>query len=87
MGQCKGCVHGLFRRYSIQKCRGYGNVTYKNESGRNDIVTMKVAHDDNFIYFYVKQRGFDPSFRQTLMNLFISTETKRMITGMDTILL
>jgi len=32
---------------------GYGGLHYKNDSGRNDIVTAKVAVDRDNIYFYV----------------------------------
>jgi len=33
---------------------GYGGLHYKNDSGRNDIVTAKVAVDDANVYFYVE---------------------------------
>ncbi|RKX46913.1 MAG: hypothetical protein DRP64_02545, partial [Verrucomicrobia bacterium] len=33
---------------------GYGGLHYKNDSGRNDIVTGKVAVDDDTVYFYVE---------------------------------
>jgi hypothetical protein len=33
---------------------GYGGLRYKNDSGRNDIVTSKVAVDDDSVYFYVE---------------------------------
>ena len=32
---------------------GFGNEKYVNKTGRNDIVNMKVAHDKEYIYFYV----------------------------------
>ncbi len=32
---------------------GYGGLHYKNDSGRNDIITGKVAVDDANLYFYV----------------------------------
>ena len=38
---------------------------------------MKVAHDDNFIYFYVETRGFDHPSDKHWMNLFISTGNKK----------
>jgi hypothetical protein len=34
--------------------KGYGGLHYKNDSGRNDIVTCKVAVDDNNVYFYAE---------------------------------
>ena len=33
---------------------GYGGLHFKNDSGRNDIVTSKVAVDENHVYFYVE---------------------------------
>jgi len=33
---------------------GYGGLHYTNDSGRNDIVTSKVAVDENTVYFYVQ---------------------------------
>ena len=36
---------------------GYGGLHYKNDSGRNDIVTCKVAVDDDNIYFYAETNG------------------------------
>ncbi|WP_274362137.1 hypothetical protein [Paenibacillus thermotolerans] len=33
---------------------GYGDVVYINETGRNDFETLKVAHDDEFLYFYAR---------------------------------
>ena len=32
--------------------KGFGDLKYENTTGRNDIVNMKVAHDDEYIYFY-----------------------------------
>ena len=36
---------------------GYGGLHYKNDSGRNDIVTSKVAVDRKMIYFYAETNG------------------------------
>jgi hypothetical protein len=33
---------------------GYGGLRYKNDSGRNDIITGKVAVDVNTVYFYAE---------------------------------
>jgi hypothetical protein len=33
---------------------GYGGLEYKNDSGRNDIVTTKVAVDEDNVYFHVQ---------------------------------
>jgi hypothetical protein len=34
--------------------KGYGDVTYTDTSGRNDIVSSKITHDTKNIYFYAK---------------------------------
>jgi hypothetical protein len=36
--------------------KGYGGLLYTNDSGRNDIVTSKVAVDGSAVYFYVATR-------------------------------
>ncbi|MCQ6562127.1 hypothetical protein [Paenibacillus mendelii] len=33
---------------------GYGDLVYQNDTGRNDLDTMKVAHDEDNIYFYAR---------------------------------
>jgi hypothetical protein len=35
---------------------GYGDLHYKNDTGRNDIITSKVAVDREAVYFYVATR-------------------------------
>lgn len=35
---------------------GYGELHYKDESGRNELLLFKVAHDDGNIYFYARTR-------------------------------
>jgi hypothetical protein len=37
--------------------KGYGGLQYKNDSGRNDIVTSKVAVDEDKVYFYAETNG------------------------------
>ena len=34
--------------------KGYGGLQYKNDSGRNDIITAKVAVDTDNVYFYAE---------------------------------
>jgi hypothetical protein len=34
--------------------KGYGDVTYTDDSGRNDIVSSKIIHDTQNIYFYAR---------------------------------
>lgn len=52
---------------------GFGKIRYVNETGRNDIVNMKVAHDKDYIYFYV----------DTLENLTASTDENWMTLFID----
>ncbi len=35
---------------------GFGQTHYENSTGRNDLTTMKIARDDQQIYFYVRTR-------------------------------
>ena len=35
---------------------GYGDLLYKNDTGRNDLVLAKVAHDDTVVSFYIQTR-------------------------------
>jgi hypothetical protein len=54
---------------------GYGGLHYKDDSGRNDIVTAKVAVDDKNVYFYAATTApltthTDPNW----MLLFIDTD-------------
>ncbi len=37
--------------------KGYGGLHYQNNSGRNDIVTCKVAVDEDHVYFYAEANG------------------------------
>ncbi len=34
--------------------QGYGNVVYRNDTGRNDFVIAKAAYDDENLYFFVQ---------------------------------
>ncbi len=54
--------------------KGYGNIIYKNDTGRNDIIKTKVASDENNIYFYIETKN-DLSHPSDYhwMNLFINT--------------
>lgn len=54
--------------------RGFGKEKYENETGRNDIVNMKVAHDDEYLYFYVDTKeDITPSTDDNWMTLFIDS--------------
>jgi len=56
--------------------KGFGKMQYKNHTVRNEFDKMKVAHDDEFIYFYVKTKlDIMPQDKSsTWMNLYIKTE-------------
>lgn len=57
-----------------RKSRGFGKEKYENETGRNDIVNMKVAHDDEYLYFYVDTKeDITPSTDDNWMTLFIDS--------------
>lgn len=54
--------------------KGFGDLVYTNTTGRNDIVNMKVAHDDDYIYFYVDTaEDLTPSTDDNWMTLFIDS--------------
>ncbi len=40
-----------------RNAKGYGGLNYTNESGRNDIITSKVAVDNRNVCFYVETAG------------------------------
>ena len=54
---------------------GYGGLHYKNDTGRNDIVTSKVAVDDSNVYFYVETNAaLTPPTGKNWMLLFIDAD-------------
>ena len=54
---------------------GYLNTRYKNEAVRNDVVTAKVAYDDDNIYFYVETASdLTPCTDPAWMRLFLNTD-------------
>ncbi len=57
--------------------KGFGNLTYTNTTGRNDIVNMKVAKDENNLYFYVDTaENLTTPEGDTWMTLFIDSSSK-----------
>ena len=51
------------------------NVTYRNASGRNDIVAAKMSWDEERAYFYVRTRGaMTPGTGTNWMNLLINLD-------------
>jgi len=54
---------------------GYGGLQYKNDSGRNDIVTCKVAVDEDNVYFYAEaNEALTPHTGNHWMLLFIDAD-------------
>ena len=55
--------------------KGYGGLHYTNDSGRNDIVTCKVAVDADNVYFYAETREpLTPHTGNNWMLLFIDAD-------------
>jgi len=54
---------------------GYGGLHYTNDSGRNDIVTAKVAVDNRTVYFYVQtDKALTPHTGKNWMLLLIDAD-------------
>lgn len=54
---------------------GYGELHYREESGRNELLVFKVAHDDENLYFYARTReALTPSSDPNWMLLLLRTE-------------
>ena len=55
--------------------KGYGGLHYTNNSGRNDIVTCKIAVDKNHIFFYAEtDQPLTPSSGNNWMLLLIDAD-------------
>ena len=55
---------------------GYGGIRYVNDSGRNDIITSKVAVDEQNIYFWVETaESLSPHTAPHWMLLFLDADT------------
>jgi hypothetical protein len=55
-------------------------VVYRNDTGRNDFETLKMAHDSQFVYAYARTRQPISSARGEWMNLYLNTD-KDLRTG------
>jgi hypothetical protein len=54
---------------------GYGGVVYEDETGRNDLVRMKVARDQEYVYFYAETaEAITPHTGKNWMLLLIGTD-------------
>lgn len=68
-------VHSTWERSRKNGSRGYGSKVYKNSTGRNDVVTAKVAYDDRYVYFYADTADvITPYTDEGWMRLFIDTD-------------
>lgn len=73
-----GKITSVYRDYKNdtvdRDCAGYGDLWYKDDSGRNDIVNMKVTQDDANVYFYVDTaQPLTPCDGGAWMTLFLNT--------------
>ncbi len=73
--------------YTTRDSYGYGNVRYRYTSAkgvRNDIVTAKVAYDDNYVYFMAETVNDITAYTgQKWMRLFIDTDTDSNTTSWE----
>lgn len=59
---------------------GYGNVEYKDATGRNDISRIKVAHDENNLYTYIQTMDDIVGMEQEhCMSMFICTGNEKNV--------
>ena len=57
-----------------RKSTGFGNIKYRDDTGRNDFVSIKAAKDKEKLYFYAKtSEDITPSTDDNWMTLFISS--------------
>ena len=67
--------------------KGYGKLVYKDETGRNDFVSLKVAKDAQNLYFYAETaENITPATDDNWMTLFIRSgreDTARWENGFD----
>ncbi len=56
-------------------CSGAFNITYTNNTGRNDIVEARVARDNKNVYFYVRTDSLlSPRSDKNWMVLFVDID-------------
>jgi len=55
--------------------KGYGDLTYRNDTGRNDFVGAKAAHDDANVYFFAQTlKAITARTNRNWMLLFIDSD-------------
>jgi len=56
-------------------CSGFGRLYYHDESGRNDIKTLKAAKDSGYLYFYAETAApLTKSYGENYMNLLLRVD-------------
>jgi len=70
-------VTAIYRDYTNdivdRNAGGYGDLIYTNTTGRNDFDTMKIAFDNENVYFYVKTvKPISPRAAENWMTLYLS---------------
>ncbi len=68
--------HDLQGDTQARNGKGFGNTTYTNDTGRNDIIASKVTSDTKNVYFYVEtaEAISMPDANTTWMQLFINVD-------------
>ncbi len=56
--------------------KGFANLEYRDNTGRNDFDTMKIAKDSDYLYFYVKTVNDIVLSDDSPMTLFVCTGNK-----------
>ncbi len=69
--------HDLQGDTQARSGKGFGNTTYTNDTGRNDIIASKVTSDTKNVYFYVEtaEAISMPDANTTWMQLFINVDS------------
>ncbi len=62
---------------------GVGKTHYKNATGRNDLLGMKVARDNEFIYFYIRCRRGITSWKDNNWMMLLIDADRNTATGWE----
>ncbi len=58
---------------SDRNSKGYGSLTYTDESGRNDITGAKIARDNDYIYIYIECADTVTQPSENWMTVYLDT--------------
>ncbi len=71
--QIAACYRDYRGDTAHRDCPGYGDLYYRDQSGRNDIVRAKVAEDAENLWFYVETAAeLSPAGEEAWMTLFLN---------------